>query len=339
MRVNGSEKYKKHTMKAFRILGYFLAGSITLILLVAGLSYRSDLSASEANKKYLTPESDFVDVHDARMHIRKRGSGIPVFLIHGSFASLHTWQVWEDSLAKKFMTISVDLPGHGLTGPNANGTYSQNYYRDLMFALADTLRIDSFYVAGNSMGGNVAWRMAIQKPDRVKKLILVDAAGTPRVLKKDSLTNSSRKDNRSRPWIFSIISHPTWGRLLTRFTPRFLFGLNLKQVYANDSLIDEALTDRYYELLLREGNREATIQRLTARQNLFEEVRDSLRIPTLILWGAKDTWIPLSNGERMHMAIPNSKLVVFPNSGHVPHEENPTESVQEALIFLQEKSK
>ena len=321
-------------MKALRVMGYAIGTIFLLAFLLALLDYRSDIPADEAELAYRTPESEFIQVIDSRMHIRKRGSGIPVFLIHGSFASLHTWEPWEDSLIQNFTTISVDLPGHGLTGPNKSGDYSQNYYRDLLFALADTLRIDTFYVAGNSMGGNVAWRMALQRPDRVKKLILVDAAGAPKSPQPATVSTQPKASRQPRPWIFSVIANPTWGKLLTRFTPRFLFALNLKQVYANDSLINDALTDRYYELLLREGNREATIKRLTSRQNFFGEVRDSLKTPTLILWGAQDSWIPLSNGERMHAAIPGSQLVVFPHAGHVPHEEIPEVSVGVAINFL-----
>ena len=324
-------------MKALRVMGYVIGTIFLLAFLLALLAYRSDIPADEAEMAYRTPESEFIQVIDSRMHIRKRGYGVPVFLIHGSFASLHTWEPWEDSLVKNFTTISVDLPGHGLTGPNKSGDYSQDYYRDLVFALADTLRIDTFYVAGNSMGGNVAWRMAIQRPDRVKKLILVDAAGAPKSPKSDTISSQQKTNTRSRPWIFSVIASPTWGKLLTRFTPRFLFGLNLKQVYANDSLINDELIDRYYELLLREGNREATIKRLTSRQNFFGEVKDSLKTPTLILWGAQDNWIPLSNGERMHEAIPGSQLVVFLHAGHVPHEEQPKLSVEVAQKFLLEK--
>lgn len=324
-------------MKALRVMGYVIGTIVLLAFLLALLAYRSDIPAAEAEMAYRTPESEFIQVIDSRMHIRKRGSGIPVFLIHGSFASLHTWEPWEDSLVKNFTTISVDLPGHGLTGPNKSGDYSQDYYRDLVFALADTLRIDTFYVAGNSMGGNVAWRMAVQRPDRVKKLILVDAAGAPKIPQSDTVSSQQKTNTRSRPWIFSVIASPTWGKLLTRFTPRFLFGLNLKQVYANDSLINDELIDRYYELLLREGNREATIKRLTSRQNFFGEVKDSLKTPTLILWGAQDNWIPLSNGERMHEAIPGSQLVVFPHAGHVPHEEQAKLSVEVAQRFLLEK--
>lgn len=327
-----------YPMKILKISGLILLSFFGLILLGLGLAYTPDIPAVEAEMKYMTKESAIISVMDAKVHVRERGEGIPVFLIHGSFASLHTWAEWESVLSKQYRTISMDLPGHGLTGPNRSHVYSQNYYRDLVFALADSLKIDSFYVAGNSMGGNVALRMALEKPDRIKKLILVDAAGSLQPPKPDTTKKQSVNTSKGRPWIFRLITHPAGGKLLTRFTPRFLFKLNLEQVYGDPNLINDDMVDRYSELLRREGNREATLKRLTGGINLTgpsgSNERNKITCPTLILWGAKDNWIPLKNGELLNSQIPNSKLVVFPQAGHVPHEEIPTETVQEVLDFL-----
>lgn len=325
-------------MKILKISGLVLLSFIGLILLGLGMAYTPDIPAVEAEMKYMTNESAIIPVMDAQMHIRVRGEGMPLFLIHGSFASLHTWAAWESELSKQYRTISMDLPGHGLTGPNRWQVYGQNYYRDLVFALADTLKIDTFYVAGNSMGGNVALRMALEKPERIKKLILVDAAGSLQTTKPDTTTRQSGNSSKDRPWIFRLIAHPAGGKLMTRFTPRFLFKLNLQQVYGDLNLINDTLVNRYSELLRREGNREATLKRLTGGINLTgpsgSKTGNEISIPTLILWGAKDKWIPLKNGELLNSQIPNSKLVVFPEAGHVPHEEIPAETVQEVLDFL-----
>lgn len=322
-------------MKILKITGIFTLIAVATLILATLSFYRSDLPASEAEKKYLTPESTMIEIMDARMHIRIRGTGEPIFLIHGSFASLHTWEHWENELIKSFKTISIDLPGHGLTGPNRSNTYSQEYYRDIVFALADSLGIEKFSVAGNSMGGNVAIRMAQHQPDRIIKLILVDAAGSVKAQQPNLLTKNSKINQSKRPWIFGLLSHPVGGKLLTRFTPRFLFKMNLQQVYGDPSLITEELIDRYYELLIRDGNRVATIQRLTGGQS-NSGIGKNITCPTLIIWGKKDRWIPLSNGERIHQEIPGSKLVIFPHAGHVPHEEIPGESVLPVLEFLQQ---
>jgi pimeloyl-ACP methyl ester carboxylesterase len=307
--------------KVFKI-GLFIVIAL-FILLISG--YRSDIKVEDLEQEYFTAESQYIEVMDAKLHIRKQGNGEPIFLIHGSFASLHTWNSWEVELAKAFTTISVDLPGHGLTGPNKNEIYTTDYYADLIFALADSLQIDSFYVAGNSMGGTVAWKMALKNPARIKKLILIDAAG---------YTNASNNKPVNKPFIFRLLDNKVIASLFLKITPRFMFSLNLKQVYGNHEKITEEQIDRYYNLMLRDGNREATLKRL---QHMGKNLQDSISYittPTLILWGEKDAWIPVAHAYRFNSEIKGSELIVYKNAGHVPMEEIPLETLIPARIFL-----
>ena len=101
-------------------------------------------------------------------------------LIHGSMGSLHMWEGWARELASKARLISVDLPGHGLTGAWPRDEYTIEAYADFIEVLVDTLNLDRFVLVGHSMGGAVAWTFAATRPDRVSQLILVDAAGYPR---------------------------------------------------------------------------------------------------------------------------------------------------------------
>ena len=309
---------------------YFFGGLVSLILVLMALWYRTDLSVEELEPKYLTPESRYQPVDDAKLHIRKRGEGPVLFLIHGSFSSLHTWEGWENVLSKSFTTISMDLPGHGLTGPNGRENYSTDYYANLVIALADTLKIDTFYVAGNSMGGNVAWKMALKRPDRIKKLILVDASGFQK-----APDASARKP--SRPLIFQILNNKFLSRILAHITPRFLFKTNLKAVYANPAKFTDEIVDRYYLLVRRQGNRRATLLRF---QNHGKDLQDSIpliKTPTLIIWGGKDTWIPPIQGQYFHNQIRNSRLILSPDLGHVPMEESPMATADSAAAFLMTK--
>jgi len=310
-------------------ISYVLMIIALIVILMAIFSYRSDISNEELEKKYFTPESKYIEIADARLHIRKRGTGPALFLVHGSFASLHTWQDWEDELSKSFTTISMDLPGHGLTGPNQSENYTTDYYADLIVALADTLHIDSFYVAGNSLGGNVAWKMALTNPERIRKLILIDASGFWQPVSETEASKPSK-----RPWIFNLLSNPIVSKIFTKITPRFLFKLNMKQVYGNPDLVTEQHIDRYYNLMLREGNREATLKRLKQPGEDLQDSISKISMPVLILWGKKDTWIPVENAYLFQHAIKNSQLVIFDDAGHVPMEEIPGESLQPALDFL-----
>jgi pimeloyl-ACP methyl ester carboxylesterase len=302
-----------------------------VLVILGTVWYQSDIEVSKLEPTYFTPQSSYVQVQDARLHVRQRGAGPVLFLLHGSFASLHTWSGWENQLEKSFHTISVDFPGHGLTGPTASAKYSTDDYAQLIFQLADDLKIDTFYVAGNSMGGQVAWKMALRHPERVKKLVLVDAAG---YIKMDT---SSKPINQSRPFIFKLLQNDIAAKLLVKITPRFLFRWNMKQVYGNPDAVREEDVNRFYDLIMRAGNREATLQRL---RQPGKDLQDSIRFittPTLILWGENDRWIPVANAYRFQKDIQLSKLIVWEGIGHVPMEEQPEKTVTPVIEFLHNK--
>jgi pimeloyl-ACP methyl ester carboxylesterase len=313
------------------LLRWFLLSVIAVPAVLLLLLYRSDIPLEKLEPKYFSAESRWLNVGDARMHIRIRGHGPAVMLIHGSFSSLHTWNEWEEILSREFTTVSMDLPGHGLTGPSPSAQYSTDAYAELLFALADSLSIDHFSVAGNSMGGQVAWTMALQQPERIGRLVLIDAAG----FWSAAPTKDAKKS--SRPWIFRILGNQVLANMLVKCTPRFLFRMNLEQVYAKPSLITEELIDRYYDLILREGNRAATVQRLQQRATSRITDLATLNIPTLIIWGEKDAWIPVAHGEQFHQIISGSILETQPDSGHIPMEEDPEITANLTLDFLKNR--
>lgn len=307
------------------ILILFLAIGLSLVL-----SYRGDISPEVLIEKYTNESSYFVNVDGINMHVNVRGEGEPILLIHGSFSSLHTWEAWERELSPYFMTISMDLPGHGLTGPDDKKRYGVEEYADLLFSLADNLGIDEFHIAGNSMGGAVALRMASEKPDRILTLNLINSSGAPN---RAVVNTNSKRTNTSKAPIFQLASHPIFSKILLKCTPKFLFKMNMNQVYFDSEKIKDESVTRYYELMRREGNRQATLDRLTTKKALNIDF-EKIKMPVLITWGREDKWIPLANGERLAAAIPEAKFKVFDRAGHVPMEEIPTETVIEYLSFL-----
>ena len=290
------------------------------------LLFRNDIPAEEIEEKYATSQSHFISVDGMNVHVRIMGEGEPIILLHGSFSSLHTWDAWQRELSPYFLTISVDFPGHGLTGPDEFKRYSLTDYSLLILELSEKLNLNKFHLAGNSMGGAVAMQVASSRPDKVYSLNLIDAAEAPKPIESQNTKNSGG-------WIFKLAKNPILSSILLKCTPKFLFGMNMKQVYADpDKITDQSIT-RYYELMLREGNRKATLDRLTGPRESRIDF-DRLDMPTLILWGKDDSWIPVSQGYALEKAISGSKLVVFDNAGHVPMEEIPTESVTKYLSFL-----
>lgn len=314
-------------------IGLVLGGMVILLVIALASAYRSDLSAEAVNAKYLTPESKFIEVDGIQVHVRILGEGEPVFLLHGSFASLHTWDAWQQAMSPYYQTISLDFPGHGLTGPDSLKRYGIKDYSELVHELAQKLNIEQYHVAGNSMGGAVAMQLASDYPGNVRSLNLIDAAGAPAADRTLTDSTAPKKSNSGGAWIFQVARHPVFSKLLLSCTPKFLFAMNMKQVYGDDTKVTDEVTTRYYELMLREGNRQATLDRLSQPRNSNIQY-ERLSMPTLILWGAEDTWIPLAQGKRLQQALPGSNLMILDGVGHVPMEESPTETVSEYLSFL-----
>lgn len=313
-------------------IGKLLAGLLLTVIFFLLLLYRRDIPAEEIISKYQTPQSHFIEVDGVNVHVRFVGDGEPIFLLHGSFSSLHTWDVWQQELSSYYMTISLDFPGHGLTGSDPLKRYTVQDYSDLVLALAEKLKLRKFHLAGNSMGGAVALQVASTRPDQVLTLNLIDSSGAPR-LETRSLDSTQSSARGGGAWIFKLIANPIISKIFLKCTPKFLFAMNMKEVYGDKSKIQSETTDRYFELMLREGNRQATLDRLSmARKSTVDFER--LTMPTLILWGGKDSWIPVSQAYALEKAIPGSNLIIFDGAGHVPMEEIPTESVAEYLSFL-----
>ena len=246
--------------------------------------------------------------------------------LHGTASSLHTWNDWTKELTKNYRVIRMDLPAFGITGPNKNADYSIKAYTTFLHQFMMKINVDRFYLAGNSLGGNIAWNYTAEHPEKIRKLILVDASGLP--------------TNKPQPAIFRMAKTSILSSLFLDITPKFFIKKNMKEVYGDENKITDSLITRYHKMALRVGNRQAFIDRakidfkLDAKENL--DKLKSIKTPTLLIWGAKDSWIPLNIGKRMDLVLVNSKLVVIENAGHVPMEENPKESLLFLNAFLED---
>jgi len=311
-------------MRLLKWLGFSLGLIVVVLAGVLAWLAEDDLPAARVEAEYLTPTSRFIVLPDgARVHVRLDGDPAApvVVLLHGSNASLHTWEGWTFRLKDHFRVISMDLPGHGLTGPVPSGRYDVGSMADTVDEVVTALGVAKFALVGNSMGGNVAWRYTLAHPDKVERLVLVDAGGYPR---------------KSRPLVYRIASLPLAGWLMQRVTPSFMIKAQLTQVFADDTKVTEAMVERYHTLLLREGNREATGKRIVTPPDMIAstEVLRAIKAPTLIIWGEQDEWIPLEWGRRFAADIPGATLKVYPGLGHIPMEEAPDETAADTAAFL-----
>ena len=314
--------------RLLRLFGLLLM----LTALAVPLARAPDRPVQTLVARWAPPPSDFIDVKGQIVHLRDEGprnDPSPIVLLHGTSASLHTWEGWVRTLTKTRRVITFDLPGFGLTGP-FTGQYAADDYRGDAYArfvldVMDLLKVNSAVIGGNSLGGEVAWRAVTLAPARFTRLLLVDASGY-------AFSPSSI------PLGFRIARIPALNRIGEYLLPRALVAASVANVYADDSRITEALVDRYYELTLREGNRHALGLRL--RQLEPGEAIDRLKtiaVPTLVLWGGADQLIPVENARRFASEIPGARVVVLDGLGHVPQEEDPVRSVAPLLEFLEIK--
>jgi pimeloyl-ACP methyl ester carboxylesterase len=315
------------TRVLLRLVGLLLIASA----LALSLSRAPDRPAQALVARWApAPLSDFIDVKGLVVHLRdqgSRGDAVPLLLLHGTGASLHTWEGWVAALARTRRVITLDLPGFGLTGPFA-GQYASDDYRGDTYArfvldVMDAMKLPRAVLGGNSLGGEIAWRVAALAPQRVERLILVDPSGldfTP----------------ESVPLGFRIAALPLLNRIGEHLLPRAVVVATLQSVYGDPTRLTEALVDRYFELTLREGNRRALSLRLQQLEPGAHAHRlKTLTQPTLILWGGRDRLIPPGNAARFAAQIRGAQVVMFDDLGHVPQEEDPARTVQAALAFLE----
>ena len=308
-----------------RIVAWGIGALLLLGVVAVALSWQTDRPAAALEARWATPPSQFIDVKGQRVHLRDEGppaDPLPIVLIHGTSASLHTWDGWAEGLRGRRRVIRFDLNGFGLTGPNSRGDYSDAAHARFVIDLADALGLQRFVVGGNSLGGETAWRTALLAPQRVERLILVDAAGYAFV-------------PESIPLGFRLAFSPVTAWLAEYTLPRALVEASVRSVYGEPARVSAALVDRYFELTLREGNRRALAQRLRQFKpgEYASHVRE-LKLPTLILWGARDRLIPPENARRFAADIAGAELVMFDRLGHVPHEEDPAATLVAVRRFL-----
>lgn len=304
--------------------------AILLALLVgAFFTLRTpDVPMDELKARYASPASQFLEVSPGFfVHVRDEGlrSAPALFLVHGSNASLHTWEPWVERLKTRYRIVSLDLQGHGLTGPIPSGCYTTECMAGTVEAVRAKLGIERIAIAGNSMGGNVSIAYALAHPERVAALILVDSSGAP--VKRDG----------PPPLGFRIAQTPVLRDLGAVITPKSVIGETLEKSVSVKSVANDAAITRYWELLRAPGNREATMQRFASYgpSKLTPESLAALKdTPVLILWGAEDALIPVQSADWFKAALPQAEVLVYPKIGHIPQEEAPDRSAADVDAFL-----
>ena len=274
--------------------------------------------------------SRFVDVDGVRVHYQEAGDpkAPALVLIHGFASSTLVWSKVFLKLAEAgYRVIALDMLGYGYSAKPRNGEYTIAGQAKLLMRLLDALGIPRAVIIGSSYGGAVAATCALDYPERVEKLVLVGAVSNNRPLAYK---------------LMRVFGSPVVGDVVSPLLigSRRLLRRRMKRVYDRHSwVLDERRVDARHLPLRAAGTQRAIIR--TVRSWDAERIsRDAHLIgqPTLLLWGENDIEIPLADGERLHEEISGSRLIVFLNCGHLPHEEYPESFMNVVIDFCKEKS-
>jgi pimeloyl-ACP methyl ester carboxylesterase len=324
-----------------RVSGWVLR-ALGILLIASAVSVAAfkapDRPLESLVARWAPPPSQFIELPmpggSQFTHLRDEGPAtdpLPILLLHGTSDSLHTWDGWARELSKTRRVLRVDLPGFGLTGPAVQNQYGIRQYVAFIQALLDHQRLSRVVIAGNSLGGEVAWMTAAAHPTRVAGLVLLDPAGLP-------------FEPEALPLGFQM-SATTVGSWMGRFVlPRPLIKQGVQDVFGRPELVPQAEVDRFFEMSVRAGNREALHLRIQA---LLQEREQGLQVPewpkvtapTLLVWGEKDRLIPPKTAQAYLRArspqAPPAQLIILPGLGHVPQLEDPKTSLAAVRPFLE----
>ena len=295
---------------------YWIAGAATLAIAGKLLTRPRDADWNKCRDVVFHSEhSQFIDVDGVRVHFQEAGDrrAPAIVLIHGFASSTLVWsKVFLRFAEAGFRVIALDMLGYGYSAKPRNGEYTIPGQAKLLIRLLDALGIRRAIFVGSSYGGAVAATCALDYADRIEKLVLVGA-----------VSNNQPLEFK----LMRVLGSPLFGDVVSPLllSSRRLLRRRMKRVYDRHAwVLDERRVDARH-LPLRAASTHRAIIRTVRGWDAERISRDAHLItqPTLLLWGENDREIPLADGERLHAEIPGSRLIVFLNCGHLPHEEYP----------------
>lgn len=273
------------------------------------------------------PGSKFLTVDGRQAHCVDVGRGPTVLLLHGFLHSSYTWRSTIAALSGRYRVIAPCLFGFGWAGRGPSD-YSLEGFTGWVRGILDALGVRRVHATlGNSLGGGIALRLALQEPARVGRLVLVSTLGPTypvpglplRLLNFKAFEPLFRATAGSAPFIRRALSWTAYKRIP----------------------VDQAVLAGFAQLR-RPGSLTSAVE--TARQlwpasKWLGRRLEQVRVPTLVVWGRRDSLLPLAYGRRAAARIPGARLEVFQECGHCAHEEHPDRFNLLVERFLQEEQR
>lgn len=295
---------------------------LLLVFIVKTFFVQPPIELEVLKERYTDEYSHWIDIDGLNVHYKDEGSGEPIVLIHGTGASLQTFDQWTDTLKQYYRVIRMDLPAFGLTGPKDDDDYSMESYVKFIDEFTQSLQLQDYVLGGNSLGGEIAWKYAYYHPEHVKGLVLLNPAGSP-IQEYDMPFFSA----------FTLARIPIFSQLFSSLDSKVLVKKTLKQAYEKDELVTAGKIQLYYDMSLREGNRAAFVQRIQQVEHdpILQPAEVSL--PTLIIWGEKDAVLPLKQLDGFK-DMKGMQSIIYEQAGHTPQDEVAVQSVHDAMKFI-----
>lgn len=303
----------------------------TLFLAFIFISCNNDLGLVDipkylSDKKWGNPAdgSRFALINDIKVHYRDQGpKDAPVIVaIHGVADSLHVWEKVSKELRHDFRFIRLDVPGFGLSDGFPDRVYTVKKWIEVINGLMAQLKVEQFYLMGNSLGGYISWNYALSYPEQVKSLFLIAPAAFPLA---------------KAPWIVELAGYYPIRQITLSTTPRILVKKAVYDVYGDDSKVTSKIVDRYYELMLRKGNRDSymdVFRRVLAIKNVYPNELVDLKTKTMVVFGDMDAWIPPEQLKQWEKEVPHVKTKLYHGVGHTPQAESPQIIIDDFLDFI-----
>ncbi|MEL6257808.1 MAG: alpha/beta hydrolase [Pseudomonadota bacterium] len=301
-----------------------LAVFLTLIAVLAAgwlALRRSDISYDALEATYASPESRYLTLPTGlKIHYRDEGprAAPVILLLHGYSSSLETWDRWTPTLEAEYRVVRMDLPGHGLSRAWPEADISIEAYVSAVDQFATGLGLGPMVLAGSSMGGNIAWRYAALRPERIDALVLVAASGWP--------------TEREETWQSWLVDQPFARRLLKEIDLSTFIEQGLEAAFFGEELPTDAMVERYVAYSRAPGHRESLLALRANREQRMDATADAMAgisAPVLILQGAEDQFVAPIGGERFAAALPDAELRLYRGVGHLPHMEIPMRSLND----------
>lgn len=282
-----------------------------------------DIPVETLKERYCDHRSRFIEVDGLSVHYHDLGEDQsdkpPLLLLHGLMSSLFCWEGWAPFLAENRRVIALDIPPFAITGPHPDGRLDEQTYMRLLQSFADKLGLEQFIAVGNSLGGFLAWRLAVEMPDRVLAVGLLDPAGGTVKL----------------PLAVSAFKIPLVGQAYQSVTPKAAVLAGQLSMFGDPKRLDPASLHRIYDLIMREGSRASVQENLRFLDKPDPDMLCAIQCPVYLQWGEADALLPMrDNMPGFTARVPDLRVRTYPGVGHMPMEEIPAQSLLDFETFL-----